>query len=293
LEKQMRAWLTALFVLSLFPLTQAVAGDSEENWQQVDSYRALLSVQDRRSSNGSLLTDAVAIIRQDRANHHVFSRKDSDDQHDKMFGNKEKRAWLQTTLMKSLDEKTRKEIETTTVLVEVSTWRDRKDQDVRVKVLEKRGIVTVIGEDILVEHTMTEWGSDFGNLIVRLNGKEVLNVDIRMYDFELDPKSGRLVFSTGVYASNPIFGQGCSWQAVKLPTEGYKEWMGTSGIEVPKRCWEHVQKKYPSLKGVAPKQCSCTGGLDVAIKAQFELDLSKLPTEPPRFTGKFGCDCIS
>lgn len=64
----------------------------------VASYKAHLSAQDHFSSNGSRLSDAASIIRQDRANFHKFGLRDDQDQSDDFFANSSNREALEQML---------------------------------------------------------------------------------------------------------------------------------------------------------------------------------------------------
>lgn len=67
-------------------------------------YRARLSAQDHFNSKGKKLQDAVAILRQDRANYHRYNLRDGDDQYDPLFASKENRARMEAMLgAKGLD----------------------------------------------------------------------------------------------------------------------------------------------------------------------------------------------
>jgi hypothetical protein len=64
----------------------------------VASYKAHLSSQDHFSSNGSRLSNAAAVIRQDRANFHKFGLRDAQDQSDDFFANSSNRKALEQML---------------------------------------------------------------------------------------------------------------------------------------------------------------------------------------------------
>jgi len=57
-------------------------------------YRARLSAQDHVNSKGKPLREAVAVVRQDRANVHKFGKRDSGDLLDSTFGSRSQRSWL-------------------------------------------------------------------------------------------------------------------------------------------------------------------------------------------------------
>jgi SepF-like predicted cell division protein (DUF552 family) len=64
----------------------------------VASYKAHLSAQDHFSSNGSRLSNAAAVIRQDRANFHKFGLRDAQDKSDDFFANASNREALEQML---------------------------------------------------------------------------------------------------------------------------------------------------------------------------------------------------
>jgi Bacterial SH3 domain len=64
----------------------------------VESYTAFLSEADHFNSQGQRLTSAAAIIRQDRANFHLFGRGDPQDEGDSFFADEGKRQALETML---------------------------------------------------------------------------------------------------------------------------------------------------------------------------------------------------
>src|SRR5271169_3629755 len=63
-----------------------------------DSYVARLGVADHFNSKGARLTEAAAIIRQDRANYHVYHLTDREDQADQFFASAENRDILERML---------------------------------------------------------------------------------------------------------------------------------------------------------------------------------------------------
>jgi hypothetical protein len=64
----------------------------------IESYNAFLSRADHYNSNGTRLTSAAAIIRQDRANFHKFGIQDPGDESDNYFDNVNNRAILERLL---------------------------------------------------------------------------------------------------------------------------------------------------------------------------------------------------
>lgn len=61
----------------------------------IESYYARLSAEDHFNSSGERLTTAAAIIRQDRANFHVYGKRDQEDGSDYTFSDKANRARLE------------------------------------------------------------------------------------------------------------------------------------------------------------------------------------------------------
>lgn len=79
-------------VVSLCALTGARAAQ-----KPIDSYIARLSAEDHFNSNGDRLTNAAAIIRQDRANFYA-GKSDEEDQGDDFFDSKANRARMESML---------------------------------------------------------------------------------------------------------------------------------------------------------------------------------------------------
>ena len=119
-------------------------------------YRARLSAQDHQSSSGTKLTDAAAILRQDRAIWHEIGGADDEDQADDFFSKKSNRAaferLLNTGMIGDAEERA---IVNGTPLVQVTISYDAgmKQHFVAVKVLEKGGTSTRRKQ---VEETSTE-----------------------------------------------------------------------------------------------------------------------------------------
>ncbi len=63
-----------------------------------ERYVARLSAMDHFNSKGVRLTSAAAIIRQDRANFHLFGKRDPEDQNDAFFASKDNREALERLL---------------------------------------------------------------------------------------------------------------------------------------------------------------------------------------------------
>jgi len=66
--------------------------------QLLERYQALLSERDHFNSSGQRLTTAAAVIRQDRANFHLFGLRDPGDENDRIFANVDNRAALERML---------------------------------------------------------------------------------------------------------------------------------------------------------------------------------------------------
>jgi hypothetical protein len=86
-------WFVCLFGLLAFAgAAPAAACDLRE------SYVARLSAADHFNSRGERLTSAAAIIRQDRANYHLFGIRDPEDEGDVFFSSKANREILERML---------------------------------------------------------------------------------------------------------------------------------------------------------------------------------------------------
>ena len=89
-----------------------------------ESYVARIGAADHFNSNGVRLTSAAAIIRQDRANYHVFGKRDREDQSDNFFSSVENRALLESLLARGESSRTAiDQIVNGTPLVEVTICR--------------------------------------------------------------------------------------------------------------------------------------------------------------------------
>jgi hypothetical protein len=66
--------------------------------QLLEQYVAVLSGQDHFNSNGDRLTEAAAIIRQDRANYHKYGKRDQGDSGDSYFSSVRNRELLEQML---------------------------------------------------------------------------------------------------------------------------------------------------------------------------------------------------
>jgi len=85
-------WLTSLILL----LSSAVA--TSVNAQLIEHYTARLSQADHYNTEGVRLWTIGAIIRQDRANFHVYGIQDWQDEWDQLYDNTNNRASLERTL---------------------------------------------------------------------------------------------------------------------------------------------------------------------------------------------------
>src|SRR5688572_12316112 len=71
----------------------------------LEDYLAVLSEQDHLNSKGGRLTEAAAIIRQDRANYHKFGRRDQGDENDEFFADAANREELERLLKQGTSDK--------------------------------------------------------------------------------------------------------------------------------------------------------------------------------------------
>lgn len=83
-------------LISLVLCLSAVQSANAE--QLLETYVAKLVTQDHFNSKGIRLTNAAAIIRQDRANFHKFGKADEQDEWDSFFSRKANRARLERML---------------------------------------------------------------------------------------------------------------------------------------------------------------------------------------------------
>lgn len=81
--------ITLIAALLIFPLNAAKADTL------IESYVAFLSNSDHFNSKGQRLTDAAAIIRQDRANFHKLGHRDAGDEADSYFSKASNRELLE------------------------------------------------------------------------------------------------------------------------------------------------------------------------------------------------------
>lgn len=91
----------------------------------LESYTARLGSADHFNSRGKRLTSVAAIIRQDRANFHKFGVRDFEDQGDRFFSNKAKRARLESMLNRGfMSKETRNGIINGTPLITIHIYSD-------------------------------------------------------------------------------------------------------------------------------------------------------------------------
>ena len=102
----------------------------------VESYTAFLSQADHFNSNGQRLTSAAAIIRQDRANFHLYDRGDPGDEGDQFFDNVNNRAAMERMLERGRSSPVAiNAIVNRTPLIRVDIYRDVDGPSIRVTVL--------------------------------------------------------------------------------------------------------------------------------------------------------------
>jgi hypothetical protein len=104
----------------------------------VEQYVAVLSENDHFNSKGSRLTDAAAIIRQDRANYHKFGLRDRGDSGDNFFANAANRGLLERMLNRGSSSKSAiNAIVNNTPVVLVQIFKSSSGEDfVNVSVME-------------------------------------------------------------------------------------------------------------------------------------------------------------
>jgi hypothetical protein len=106
-------------------LAAAAAPSAMGQSGRIDSYIARLGQMDHYNGNGQRLTSAAAIIRQDRANIHLYGSRDSEDQMDRFFASRANRARLEAMLANgSATPGARATIVRGQPLVRVDVWPD-------------------------------------------------------------------------------------------------------------------------------------------------------------------------
>lgn len=118
-------------------ITAAVI-DEPEQCDQKELYVARLGAADHFNSSGERLTQAPAIIRQDRANNFVFEKRDLEDQADDFFGLKDNRETLENLLESGRSSPdTLNEIVNGTPLVLVNLCKGNRGDYVNATIIEK------------------------------------------------------------------------------------------------------------------------------------------------------------
>ncbi len=122
------------FLVALFAMFQPAPAFADN---LVDSYAARLGRSDHFNSYGERLRSPAAIIRQDRANFHVFGRIDPEDESDNFFVSKQNRATLESLVRNSpLSDEVLDEIVNGKPLVEITIWRrDSGRNYIEIKIL--------------------------------------------------------------------------------------------------------------------------------------------------------------
>jgi len=92
--------IIAILLLVISPLIYA--NEDDEYSILLQTYRAKLSEKDHFNSSGQRLKTAGAILRQDRANFHVFNIKDVEDESDEIFKDKEARANIESSIKSAI-----------------------------------------------------------------------------------------------------------------------------------------------------------------------------------------------
>lgn len=91
----------------------------------IESYVAQLSSADHFNSNGERLTTVAAIIRQDRANFHRFGIRDSLDESDDFFEDKDNRALMEKFISRGrISKEARNAIVNGTPVIRVDIFRE-------------------------------------------------------------------------------------------------------------------------------------------------------------------------
>lgn len=115
----------AALALLLLPMLSLAQEDSTGDDIFHLIYKARLSEKDHFSSSGKQLKTAAAILRQDRANFHVFNIKDAEDESDDTFKDKVSRENMGQTI--AISKKIEKAILNSTPLVQVEIAGDGGD----------------------------------------------------------------------------------------------------------------------------------------------------------------------
>jgi hypothetical protein len=137
-----------LLTLLLLPILSLAQEDSPDDDVFRLVYKARLSEKDHFNSSGHRLKKAVEVLRQDRANFHVFNIKDVEDEYDETFQSKESRAYMDKTLY--IPPKVEKAILNGTPIVKVEIVGDGGDVSL-ISENEKR--ITELSSPTKVEDT--------------------------------------------------------------------------------------------------------------------------------------------
>ena len=112
-------------VLAFMPFATATGQTAAD---PIESYCATLGPEDHFASDGYPLRDAAAIIRQDRANYHLFGKRDPGDENDSTFASKANRAKLEAMLKRgAIDRSARRAIVNGTPDVCIDIYRTHID----------------------------------------------------------------------------------------------------------------------------------------------------------------------
>ncbi len=123
--------LPIVFLSVLVLVTGNLTG-AVKSAELLEIYHARLSSDDHFNSRGQRLTNAAAIIRQDRANYHKFGIRDRGDTGDEYFSSKSNRAILERMLRNgNASRSTLRRIVNGTPLVTVKIYRRYIDVTVR------------------------------------------------------------------------------------------------------------------------------------------------------------------
>ena len=139
---------TALTLLLLPMLSLAQEDTTDDVFHQV--YKTRLGEKDHFSSSGKRLTTAIAIVRQDRANFHVFNIKDAEDESDDTFKDKVSREAMGQTI--AISKSIEKAILNGTPLVQVEIAGDG-------------GYVTLLTENGAVDKKLNPKARDTKNIV--------------------------------------------------------------------------------------------------------------------------------
>ena len=114
------------FIAGVGLILAAASGPSATGQpRMIDSYIARLGPMDHYNGNDQRLRSAAAIIRQDRANIHLYGSRDNEDEMDRFFASRANRARLEAMIANGHSTRgTRNAIINGTPLVRVDVWPD-------------------------------------------------------------------------------------------------------------------------------------------------------------------------